>query len=319
MNNRIDEQKTFFINRLKKNAKQLRKWANKNNYDSVRLYDKDIPEIPLIVEKHRKGLVIWDRRSFTDGDPAERAAWLKTMAAAAMEALEISPEMLFVKERRRQKGSSQYDKLNKKHREFVVQEGPLKFIVNLSDYLDTGLFLDHRPTREMVMSEARGKDVLNLFAYTGSFSLYARQGGAASTTTVDLSATYLEWAERNFEQNNLMTERDRFIREDILQYLPSAARVEQRFDIIVLDPPTFSNSARMHDTLDIQRDHQLLLDGCLNLLKPEGVVYFSTNNRKFKFEARLPEGVEVREITAQTIPMDFRDKKIHRCWKIKRS
>ena len=316
MNKRIEEQKTFFSNRLKKNAKQLKKWAVKNSYDCLRLYDRDIPEIPLIVEKHRNALVIWDRRSFTDGDPVERAAWLQSMTAAAAETMQINPEMVFVKERRRQKGSNQYDKLNRKHKEIVVTEGPLKFIVNLSDYLDTGLFLDHRPTREMIMTEARDKAILNLFAYTGSFSLYARQGGASSTTTVDLSATYLEWAQRNFEQNNLMTARDNFVREDIFRYLPAADREGQRFDIIVLDPPTFSNSAKMSDTLDIQRDQQRLLDGCLKLLNPDGEIYFSTNNRKFHFETSLPEETEIREITAQTIPNDFRDKKIHRCWLI---
>lgn len=316
MEEKTARQQEFFINRLLKNEKQLRKWAAGNNYESLRLYDRDIPEVPLIVERHKNTLLIWDRRSFTDSDAGERAAWLTAMTEAAAEALHIRPELLFVKERQRQKGNSQYGKVSARQKEIVVNEGPLKFIINLTDYLDTGLFLDHRHTRERIMEESKGKNVLNLFAYTGSFSLYARQGGAESTTTLDLSQNYLEWAKRNFEQNNLMTNRDHFLREDILRYLPEAAKSRTQFDIIVLDPPTFSNSAKMENTLDTQRDQAALIGGCLRLLSPKGILYFSTNNRKFSLDMSFPEETEVREITNETIPRDFRDKKIHRCWRI---
>ena len=194
----------------------------------------------------------------------------------------------------------------------------LKFLLNLTDYIDTGLFLDHRNTRRMVGESARGKDFLNLFSYTGSFSVYAADGGARTTTTVDLSKNYLDWAKRNFEANELLNSKHVFIASDVIHYLRSAQEDKRkRYDLVVVDPPTFSNSKKTYNDWNVQERHVEMLNLIRGVMRPGGLVYFSTNFRKFKLDEANIKGFEVREISSQTVPEDFRNKKIHRCWALK--
>ncbi len=230
------------------------------------------------------------------------------------EALEVPAARIFFKERKPQRGREQYEKFDEQGRSILVQENGLRFVVNLTDYLDTGLFLDHRPTREKVREQAEGKRVLNLFAYTGSFTVYAAAGGASATTTIDLSNTYLEWGQRNMELNGLAGPQHEFVRADVKAWLEQA--VDGLYDIVVLDPPTFSNSKRMEDVLYTQRDHPELINGCLRRLAPGGQLYFSTNFRKFQLEPERLNTKNIRDITSATIPKDFRNPKIHYCWLI---
>jgi 23S rRNA (guanine2445-N2)-methyltransferase / 23S rRNA (guanine2069-N7)-methyltransferase len=229
--------------------------------------------------------------------------------------LDVPREMVFLKHRERQRGDSQYERVSEERVEKVVNEGGLKFLVNLSDYLDTGLFLDHRITRGMVRDQAAGKRVLNLFAYTGSFTVYAAAGGAASTTTVDLSANYLDWAQENLRLNGFRGPLHRFVRDDSLDFLEQLSQKET-FDLAIVDPPTFSNSKRLDYDWDIQRDHVLLLNKLIPRMSDGGVIYFSTNSRRFKLNEEELQGVRIREISKQTVPEDFRNKRIHRCWRM---
>jgi 23S rRNA G2069 N7-methylase RlmK/C1962 C5-methylase RlmI len=250
-----------------------------------------------------------------DRSPAEHADWLDLMAKTAAETLEVAKGNVFMKRRQRQRGLNQYERFAEQDKAFVVQEGGLKFQVNLSDYLDTGLFLDHRITRSMVRDAAAGKRFLNLFGYTGAFTVYAAAGGAASTTTVDLSNTYLEWAQENLKLNDLSSREHRFVRDDAGSFLkfhaPGAA-----YDLAVVDPPTFSNSKKTDDIWDVQHDHAELLNRLIPLMSPGGVVYFSTNSRRFKLDEAALGNAAIREISRQTVPEDFRNHRIHRCWRM---
>jgi 23S rRNA (cytosine1962-C5)-methyltransferase len=207
-------------------------------------------------------------------------------------------------------------KLGPRGEDFVVREGGHRFIVNLTDYLDTGLFLDHRQTRSLVQSLAAGRHVLNLFCYTGSFSVYAAGGGAQTSTSVDLSNTYLDWARRNFELNGMGAGRHRIVQADARRFVRDEAAARRRYDLIVLDPPSFSNSKRMQGVLDVQRDHVVLIRDCFEILAPEGELLFSTNLRTFRLDAAALSGFDIIDISAQTVPPDFRNRKIHKCWRI---
>ncbi|HEU4754252.1 MAG TPA: class I SAM-dependent methyltransferase, partial [Armatimonadota bacterium] len=242
--------------------------------------------------------------------------WLAEVEAEVKEGLGVTDETLFFKERRRQKNLDQYRRVAEERQEFIVPEQGHRFIVNLSDYHDTGLFLDHRNTRRMVQDEAADKRMLNLFCYTGSFSVYAAGGGAASTTSVDISNTYLEWARRNFELNGLDPATNRLERADVLRWLPEAVRQGRTYDLIVCDPPTFSNSKKMREVLDVGARHPELINQCLRLLSPGGVLYFSTNFRGFSLREEALAPCRVEEISARTVPEDYRNRKIHRCWRI---
>jgi len=230
--------------------------------------------------------------------------------------LAVNKENIFLKLRQRKPGRlGQYQKYDEVQHEFVVEEHELKFFINLSDYLDTGLFLDHRITRQMVREQSAGKKVLNLFAYTGSFSVYAAAGGAAEVVTVDLSKTYLQWAERNMQLNGFTdSDQYKFIHADVKQYLKTIAA--DYYDIIVMDPPTFSNSQRMKDILDIQRDHAELINDCLRGLRKGGVLYFSTNFRKFVLEKEKIAAADIKDITKATTPFDFEGKLWRWCYLI---
>jgi 23S rRNA (guanine2445-N2)-methyltransferase / 23S rRNA (guanine2069-N7)-methyltransferase len=308
-------QAEYFRNRVSKNEKALRKWARTQGVEALRLYDRDIPEVPLALDRYGDALLLALYERPYEKDEALEAEWLGLMGLAAAEALGIEPGSVFTKTRRRQRGEAQYERLGKDKAERIVREGGLSFVVNLSDYLDTGLFLDHRPTRAMVRAESSGKAVLNLFAYTGSFSVYAASGGASSVTSVDLSNTYLSWASRNLELNGFSGPAYPLVRADVGAFLESASAAGRRWDLIVADPPTFSNSKGAARDFDANEDWPALLRSCAALLSPGGRLYFSTNSRRLKWSPEEAPG-DWEDISAATIPPDFRDAKAHRCWRM---
>ena len=312
------EQAEIFRNRLIKRARHLRRWPRKQGITCYRLYERDEPQVPLVVDRYEDCLHITEYERPHDRSPAEHADWLDLMARTAADALEIDRSKTFLKRRQRQRGTRQHERLGDENRLFVVHEGGLKFLVNLSDYVDTGLFLDHRITRSRVREEAKDKRFLNLFGYTGAFTVYAADGGAASTVTVDLSNTYLDWAQQNLGLNELDGPAHRFVRSDALEYLRTLPE-QTCFDLAVVDPPTFSNSKRTEDVWNVQRDHVQLLTAVFERMEPGGVVYFSTNFRRFKLAEAELEGATIREISRQTVPPDFRNRRIHRCWRMVRA
>lgn len=308
---RTARQAEMLAGRLRKNARHLAKWARREGVTCYRVYDRDIPEVPLTIDRYEDDLVIaaWAR-----GD--EEPAWLDALVAAATAALEVPLEAAHTRVRRRQKGLAQYEKAGDRGERRIVGEGGLRFWVNLDDYLDTGLFLDHRWARARVRAESAGKRVLNLFCYTGSFTVYAAAGGAAATTSVDLSATYLEWAADNLELNGLLGHRHDLVRADALAWLdrpPEGAP----YDVIVLDPPSFSNSKKMRGVLDTERDHPFLIRACMARLAPGGTLYFSTNHRSLKLATAELGAVAIEDLTRPSIPPDFRDAKIHKLWALR--
>jgi 23S rRNA (cytosine1962-C5)-methyltransferase len=307
---------TMFENRLRKNWKHLQKWARREAISCYRVYDADMPEFPLAADLYGSWLHVSEYQRRHSLTPEEHVLWLEGSTEALARVFELPPEQIFVKTRQRQKGTQQYEKTADIRHEIVVQEGGLQFLVNLSDYLDTGLFLDHRHARALVRDWAAGKRVLNLFAYTGSFTVYAAAGGAVSTTTADLSNTYLAWAQRNLGLNGLSGPQHAFVRADVLQWLDQSPTT--LYDLIILDPPTFSNSKMMKDVLDTQRDHPKLINGCLNQLAPGGCLFFSTNYRNFRLEKEQLNSPDILDITSKTIPPDFRNKKIHASYLIKK-
>ncbi len=297
---------TEFSNRLRKNHRHWGKWARRRGISCYRIYDRDIPQFPLLIDWY-EGEVHAQTYIRSDVELSEQ-----DLAPLLCEVLEIPEEKLAFKSRQQQKGDSQYTRISPYRRPRIVHEAGLAFEVDLHSYLDTGLFLDHRNTRALVRERAEDKRLLNLFAYTGSFTVYAAAGGAAGSVTVDLSNTYQDWSRRNFELNQLDLARHQLVREDVFKYLYLAQKNKERFDLIVLDPPSFSNSKRMRDTLDIQRDHPKLLEGCVQLLNPGGEIIFSNNLRKFKIDPVI--AAHGTEITRQTIPDDFKRHTAHRCW-----
>jgi 23S rRNA (guanine2069-N7)-methyltransferase len=320
---RLAGQAQMFANRLSKNARHLRKWAKRESVSCYRLYDRDIPEIPLAVDWYegRLHMAQYERRGKEPDEEREGAGWVEAMVEAACSALEVDPDSgVFLKLRRRQSDRSQYEKLGSEGARFEVGEAGLLFVVNLSDYLDTGLFLDHRDTRAEVGDQAKGKRVLNLFAYTGTFSVYAAAGGAASTRSMDMSNTYLAWAKENFALNGLETgpgTPHRLVRDDCCAYLRED-RDLGAFDLAIVDPPSFSTSKSMAGTFDVLRDHVWLVRRVLTRLARGGVLYFSTNRRGFALDTGAVSGeAEVEDITRRTIPLDFqRNPNIHKCFRI---
>ena len=310
-----DRQAEEFSNRLRKRARHLRRWPTKRGITCYRLYERDIPEVPLVVDRYEDALHIAEFERPHNRTAAEHADWLDHMVCTAAETLEVHPDRVFVKNRAPQTGKTQYKRVSQQGEKLIVQEAGLKFLVNLSDYLDTGLFLDHRNTRAIVRDEAGDKHFLNLFGYTGSFSVYAAAGGAESTTTVDLSATYLDWAEQNMRLNGFEGDKHRLVRSNIAEFIRALDK-EAMYDLAVVDPPTFSNSKGLDNDWDVQRDHVSLLNSVLQHITSAGVVFFSTNSRRFKFDEASIVNVTVREISKQTVPEDFRNKRIHRCWRI---
>jgi 23S rRNA (cytosine1962-C5)-methyltransferase len=310
-----DGKLVMFDNRLKKVYRILSKQAKQQLISCYRLYDRDIPEFPLIVDVYGEEILVTEYRSNHHLSPEEYEDWLKDSMEVIQHVLGRQPEQLHLKERKRKEDrSDQYQKTGEQKEFLHVEEGGLKFLVNLTDYLDTGLFLDHRITRDLVRKEAADKRLLNLFCYTGSFSVYAAAGGAKEVVSVDLSNTYLSWAKENMELNGFLGGQYIFERADVLQYLPTIP--DASFDIIVLDPPTFSNSKAMKDIFDVQQDHVSMINTCMSKLKSGGVLYFSTNARKFELETDRIKGA-VKEITTATVPFDFKGKLLRWCYEIK--
>ena len=363
MENKNEYQAELFKNRLTKRYKELRKWARKNRISCYRLYDRDIPEIPLSLDVYEflpsdvssplecaKFLGEQNRR-ISENDPsvekeieerryavlylyerpyekaaAEEEIWLNLMAENAARVLNIPVNHIIKKERRQQKGTSQYEKSNDDSDAFtgLIQEQGQLFKINLGSYLDTGLFFDHRPLRAKVRDIAGGKRVLNLFCYTGSFSVYAASGGAKYVESLDLSNTYLAWAKENLEHNGFKGKNYVFTKTDVIAWLYEKVKTisddeNQKFDLIILDPPTFSNSKSTANVLDINRDWPKLIEQCIKLLRPQGILYFSTNSTKLIFDAeKIPQkdNVTVTDITTASIPKDFEGTKCHKAWQI---
>jgi 23S rRNA (guanine2445-N2)-methyltransferase / 23S rRNA (guanine2069-N7)-methyltransferase len=307
-----------FGNRLAKNLKQLQKWAKKEGLSCYRLYDADIPEYNVAVDWYDGEVVVHEYAAPATVDEQVSQKRLFDVVNQVPQVLGISSEKMVLKVREKQKGSSQYQAMAKAGQYKEVTEYGAKFLVNLRDYLDTGLFLDHRLTRRMIQQQAKGKTVLNLFAYTGSASVHAAIGGAKSVTTVDMSNTYLDWAKRNFTINGLTGQQYQFEQADCLQWL---SRCRTQFDLIFVDPPTFSNSKRMQDSWDVQRDHVGLLNMLTQRLTPGGKVIFSNNKRRFKIDTQALQeaGWQIKDISAATLPEDYkRNPNIHVCFELTR-
>ncbi|MTB67727.1 bifunctional 23S rRNA (guanine(2069)-N(7))-methyltransferase RlmK/23S rRNA (guanine(2445)-N(2))-methyltransferase RlmL [Providencia sp. wls1943] len=305
-----------FANRLRKNQKKLAKWAKQQGVDCYRLYDADLPEYNVAVDIYGDKVVIQEYAPPKTVDERKARQRLFDVITATMNVLELTSNQLVLKTRQRQKGKQQYEKLAQKDDFFLVNEYNAKLLVNLTDYLDTGLFLDHRIARRMLGEMSRGKDFLNLFCYTGTATVHAGLGGAKSTTSVDMSRTYLEWAEKNLQANQLTGRQHRLMQADCLNWL---ANTDEQFDLIFIDPPTFSNSKRMDGTFDVQRDHVQLITHLKRMLRRGGTVMFSNNKRGFKMdlEALTELGLKAQEITAKTLSEDFaRNRQIHNCWLI---
>ncbi|WP_235918469.1 class I SAM-dependent methyltransferase [Sediminibacterium soli] len=306
----------MFRNRLAKVYKHRSKQAKRMQVGCYRVYDHDLPEFPFCIELYEDKLYLAEylrRHGMTDEAHEE---WLDKCLQVIQEVMEIPVAKMFVRQRKRQSHrEGQYEKMDMRQEFFTVLENGLKFQVNLTDYLDTGLFLDHRSTRQMVRELSQGKRVLNLFCYTGSFSVYAASGGASEVTSVDLSKTYLNWAEDNFVINRLKDPaRYRFIHADVKQYLKTLR--PNSFDLVVMDPPTFSNSKRMKDILDIQRDHVELLNDVLAATVAGGLIYFSTNYTRFVIDEAAIHASEIRDITRASTPFDFEGKLKRWCYRI---
>ncbi|HDR1877379.1 TPA: bifunctional 23S rRNA (guanine(2069)-N(7))-methyltransferase RlmK/23S rRNA (guanine(2445)-N(2))-methyltransferase RlmL [Pasteurella multocida] len=306
-----------FANRLQKNSKKIEKWARQQGINAYRLYDADLPEYNLAVDRYDDHIVVQEYAAPKNIDENKARQRLLDAVTATLQVTGVETNKLILKVRQKQKGTNQYEKLANKGDYFYVNEYGAKLWVNLTDYLDTGLFLDHRLTRKMLGEMAKGKDVLNLFAYTGSATVHMALGGAKSTTTVDMSNTYLNWAEQNLLLNELEGKQHKLIQADCLQWL---ARCDRQFDLIFVDPPTFSNSKRMEDSWDVQRDHIKLMTQLKRILRPNGTIVFSNNKRGFKMDVEGLEtlGLSAVDITAKTLPLDFeRNKQIHNCWVVR--
>jgi 23S rRNA (guanine2445-N2)-methyltransferase / 23S rRNA (guanine2069-N7)-methyltransferase len=313
----------MFANRLRKNLKAARDWARKEGVDCYRIYDADMPEYSFAIDWYSDGgeqrwIVVQEYAPPRTVDVAAARMRRREVFATLPEVLGVPNDAIFFRERKPQKGTSQYEKVAEEREYHVVRENGHKFYVNFQDYLDTGLFLDHRITRRMVGELARGKRFLNLFAYTGTATVYAVGGGATSSTTVDMSRTYTEWAKRNLALNGLADPRHEFVQADVLTWLqnqPSA----HRYDLMFIDPPTHSRSKRLEEDFDVQRDHRKLLSLAAKLLSPGGMIVFSNNYTRFKLDPEIADIFQVEEWSERTIPWDFRrNPRIHRCYKLHR-
>jgi 23S rRNA (cytosine1962-C5)-methyltransferase len=321
-----------FANRLRKNLAHWGKWARRRGIACFRIYDRDVPQFPFAIDWYETitphtaaHLHVQEVDTGWAMSDEEHAAWLAAVCAAIVEVCALPAANLHLKHRQRQRGAAQYEKLSEKPgpaaRTFVVEEAGHRLEINLDAYLDTGLFLDHRPMRALVAdaialraASGRGSRFLNLFAYTGSFTVYAARAGASRSTTVDLSNTYQGWTARNLALNGIDAARHLLVRADVMAWLSEAA---ERYDVIVLDPPSFSNSKKMQGVLDVQRDHAWLLERCHGLLAPGGELFFSTNLRSFAMDAQLAQRLALREITSRSVPEDFRRpsrQPPHRAW-----
>jgi 23S rRNA (guanine2445-N2)-methyltransferase / 23S rRNA (guanine2069-N7)-methyltransferase len=313
----------MFANRLAKNLKKQQTWAERSGITCYRLYDADMPEYAFAIDVYKStDEAMW---LYVQEYAAPAEIELESVRKRRGEALStlsdvtgVDPDHVRVRTRRKTKRGEQYSKVQDRANYHVVMEDGLKFLVNFDDYLDTGLFLDHRTTRGRLRAAASGKRFLNLFAYTCTASVYAAAGGAVSTTSVDMSNTYLNWAQRNFELNGLSPERNGLVQADCRVWLEEAGRGRERYDLIFIDPPTFSNSKRMEGVFDVERDHPEFIEGCVRLLAPGGLIVFSTNSQRFRLDESLTQRYDVRDISAKTLPQDFeRNPRIHKCFEVR--
>ncbi|OSM05219.1 bifunctional 23S rRNA (guanine(2069)-N(7))-methyltransferase RlmK/23S rRNA (guanine(2445)-N(2))-methyltransferase RlmL [Magnetofaba australis] len=316
----LSEGATMLANRLKKNLKRLKPWLKREAPECYRVYDADMPEYAVAVDRYGEWVHVQEYQPPKDVDPQAAARRFDEALTAIGAALDAPPERIVVKLRKRQRGETQYTRQDDQGRFLVVEEHGARLRVNLTDYLDTGLFLDHRPLRRIIQQESMGKRFLNLFCYTGAITVHAALGGAYESLSVDMSGNYLDWARRNLDENRCDPKRHRIERADCLYWIP---RSRERFDLIVLDPPTFSNSKKMVETLDIQRDHTMLISQTAALLNPGGTLFFSTNRKRFQpqwdADFGVSDGLTITEITAQTLDPDFnRQPPPHRCWRVEK-
>lgn len=312
---RLSANAQMLLNRLEKNHLHLQKWAKKNAISCYRVYDADLPEYAYAIDIYNDYALLQEYAapSSIPVHKAEQRSW--EVLQVVPKALGLDPDKLIQRQRKQQKGKEQYQKINQTQQTITVSEGKAKFKVNLVDYLDTGLFLDHRLLRLGFAQLKPGTQFLNCFCYTATASVHAALAGAI-TTNVDLSNTYLLWAQDNFQLNRIELAKHQFLAFDCREWL---RKTKQKFDVIFLDPPSFSNSKRMTGTLDIQRDHVILIHAAMRLLNPDGVLYFSTNFRQFKLDPAIQEQYALVDISQKTLDQDFkRDKKIHTCFQLMR-
>lgn len=310
-----EDKQSALKNRIRKNYKHIKKWAKRTQTNCFRIYDKDIKEYPLAIDYYADKFCVHYFTSSRESDvpPSDLIDEINQTIISLFDAKSCK---IFWRTRVKREKTEQYEKTNISKDFFTVSEYGVNFKVNLVDYLDTGLFLDHRETRQMVAKECKGKKLLNLFAYTCSFSVQAAFQGAKSTKSVDMSNTYTSWGRDNFFLNNLSLTNNKIIRDDCIKFLDEEIIKNSRYDVIVIDPPTISRSKKMEDLFDIQLDYIHLIKKALKLLEPGGSIYFSTNSRKFKFDTECFSKLKVIDISQKTIPIDFHDQKIHKCWKI---
>lgn len=312
-----EDKSSPFKNRIRKNYRHVKKWAKRTKTNCFRIYDREIREYPLAIDYYDGRFCVHFFANPIDGDecPEEMAdEVVKTIS----DIFNAPSDRIYWRTRIKREKTQQYEKADSTKEFFTVLEYGVKFKINLLDYLDTGLFLDHRETRKIIAAEAKGKRILNLFAYTCSFSVHAAVAGSLFTKSVDMSNTYTEWGKDNFKLNGLSLDNNEIVRADCLKFLDEEIRSDKKYDIVIVDPPTISRSKKMDVMFDIQFDYIVLLKKSLALLADGGTIFFSTNSRKFAFDETLFDGCSIKEISHKTLPIDFHDPKIHRCWKIAR-
>lgn len=312
-----EDKSSIIKNRIRKNYRHARKWAKRTRTNCFRIYDRDIKEYPIAIDFYDNHFSV-QFFSYDKDQDDPRQEMKDAIDEAICSIFNVDESKIFWRTRYKREKLEQYEKRDSEEAFFYVYEYGVKFKVNLKDYLDTGLFLDHRETRQMVAKEALGKKVLNLFAYTASFSVHAAMHGAISTKSVDMSNTYTDWSQDNFLLNNLSLKSNYIVRADCMKFLEDEINTRHKYDLIIIDPPTISRSKKMDEMFDIQKDYVFLIENALKLLLPLGTLYFSTNFRKFKFDETLFSGYKITDITEKTIPFDFHNQKIHYAWKITR-
>jgi 23S rRNA (cytosine1962-C5)-methyltransferase len=311
----LEDKTSFLKNCIRKNYRHLRKWGKRTQTNCFRIYGREINAYPLTIDFYDKRFLI--HFFLSNKDTSSKQEKLKSEVSSILyDLFNADMNSLFWRSRIKRQKYEQYEKIDATLDFFTVYENGVKFKVNLSDYLDTGLFLDHRETRQILAKQSSGKHLLNLFAYTGSFSVHAAMNGASFTKTIDMSNTYTAWARDNFRLNKLPDTSNEIIRADCLKFLDEEIRTKSLYDLIVIDPPTTSRSKKMNQMFDVQIDYISLILRSLKILKKNGTIYFSTNSRTFKFDTGIFRTCSIMEITHKTIPLDFHNKKIHRAWKI---
>lgn len=311
-----EDKSSAFINCIRKNYRHIRKWAKRTQTNCFRIYDREMHHYPFAIDFYA-GRYCVQYFSLRRDEPDPPDAIAAEVEKALQQLLGASLDQIYWKNRIRRAKTQQYEKTGETKEFFSVMEYKVLFRINLVDYLDTGLFLDHRETRRLVANASKGKRVLNLFAYTCSFSVHAAMAGASFTKSVDMSNTYTEWGKENFLLNHLLLANNPIVRADCLKFLEEEGRTSLKYDVIVIDPPTISRSKKMDEMFDIQVDYPKLLQGALKLLAPDGVIFFSTNSRRFVFDESLFPNCKIQDISKQTLPIDFHDPRIHFCWKIR--